>query len=151
MDDRRRRADGGGGQQSPPAWIDQEAAAQSSEQRYRAPVIETSLVSDRPVDVQLLGVVSGQRAARSEVAGGAERDARGTVRAVHRGAARFGAAAELEHADRVAAVGDGAEPGVGRTRSGRRWSSNAAERRRPTCTRCCAVTMPNRSAARRSN
>lgn len=50
---------------SPPTWIDQEAAAQSSEQRYAAPVIDTSLVSNRPVDVQLLELFQGN--ARREV------------------------------------------------------------------------------------
>jgi len=50
---------------TPPAWIDQEAAAQSSEQRFAAPVIDTSLVSNRPVDVQLLELFQGN--ARREV------------------------------------------------------------------------------------
>lgn len=39
---------------APPSWIDAEAAAQTSEQRYGAPVIEGGLSADRPVDVQLL-------------------------------------------------------------------------------------------------
>jgi hypothetical protein len=39
---------------SPPDWIDHEPIGQLSEQRYAAPKIESTLVSDRPADMQLL-------------------------------------------------------------------------------------------------
>jgi hypothetical protein len=39
---------------SPPDWIDHEPAGQLSEQRYAAPKIETTLVSNSPADLQLL-------------------------------------------------------------------------------------------------
>jgi hypothetical protein len=39
---------------APPEWIDREPIVQLSEQRYGAPVIETTLVSNAPVDTQLL-------------------------------------------------------------------------------------------------
>jgi hypothetical protein len=39
---------------SPPDWIDHEPVGQLSEQRYAAPKIETTLMSNRPVDIQLL-------------------------------------------------------------------------------------------------
>jgi hypothetical protein len=55
---------------APPAWIDQEVGAQSSEQRYAAPVIEGGLASDRPADVQLLELFqgNGRREVKSLVA-----------------------------------------------------------------------------------
>jgi hypothetical protein len=39
---------------SPPDWIDHEPVGQLSEQRYAAPKIETTLVANRPADIQLL-------------------------------------------------------------------------------------------------
>jgi hypothetical protein len=42
-----------------PAWINPEAVSQSSEQRFGAPVVESALVSNRPVDVQLLELFQG--------------------------------------------------------------------------------------------
>jgi hypothetical protein len=39
---------------SPPDWIDREPPGQLSEQRYGAPVVENSLVSNQPADIQLL-------------------------------------------------------------------------------------------------
>ncbi len=50
---------------SPPDWIDQEPAGQRSEQRYGAPVIESTMVSDQPADIQLLELF--QSNARKEV------------------------------------------------------------------------------------
>jgi hypothetical protein len=50
---------------SMPEWLDQEPAPQSSEQRFGAPVIESTLVSNRPVDIQLLELY--QSSARREV------------------------------------------------------------------------------------
>jgi hypothetical protein len=50
---------------SPPDWIDQEPAGQRSEQRYGAPVIESTIVSDQPADIQLLELFQGN--ARKEV------------------------------------------------------------------------------------
>jgi len=50
---------------SPPDWIDQEPAGQRSEQRYGAPVIESTMVSDKPADIQLLELFQGN--ARKEV------------------------------------------------------------------------------------
>jgi hypothetical protein len=44
---------------APPEWIDQEPVLHLSEQKYGAPVIESTLVSDRPVDVQLLELFKG--------------------------------------------------------------------------------------------
>jgi hypothetical protein len=43
-----------------PEWIDQEPVVHLSEQRYGAPVIESTLVSDRPVDIQLLELFKGR-------------------------------------------------------------------------------------------
>jgi hypothetical protein len=51
---------------SPPEWIDQEPGGQSSEQRFGAPVVESALVSNRPVDIQLLELFQGS-APRREV------------------------------------------------------------------------------------
>jgi len=45
---------------APPEWIDQEPVVHLSEQRYGAPVIENTLVSDRPVDIQLLELFKGR-------------------------------------------------------------------------------------------
>jgi hypothetical protein len=45
---------------APPEWIDQEPIVQLSEQRYGAPVIESTLVSNRPADVQLLELFHGK-------------------------------------------------------------------------------------------
>ncbi len=55
---------------SPPAWIDQEAAAQSSEQRFATPVVDGTLVANRPADVQLLELFqgNGRREVKSLVA-----------------------------------------------------------------------------------
>jgi hypothetical protein len=39
---------------APPDWIDHEPIGQLSEQRYAAPKIETTLVANRPADIQLL-------------------------------------------------------------------------------------------------
>jgi hypothetical protein len=39
---------------SPPDWIDHEPVGQLSEQRYAAPKVETTLVANRPADIQLL-------------------------------------------------------------------------------------------------
>jgi hypothetical protein len=50
---------------SPPDWIDQEPAGQRSEQRYGAPVIESTMTSDTPADIQLLEQFQGN--ARKEV------------------------------------------------------------------------------------
>jgi hypothetical protein len=44
---------------SPPDWIDQESGGQTSEQRFGAPVVENTLVSNRPVDIQLLELFQG--------------------------------------------------------------------------------------------
>ncbi len=43
-----------------PEWIDEEPAVHLSEQKYGAPVIESTLVSDRPVDIQLLELFKGR-------------------------------------------------------------------------------------------
>lgn len=55
---------------APPEWIDQEPIVQLSEQRYGAPVVESTLVSDRPVDTQLLELFqgSGRKEVKSLVA-----------------------------------------------------------------------------------
>jgi hypothetical protein len=50
---------------APPEWIDHEPIVQLSEQRYGAPVVETTLVSNRPADIQLLELFQGS--ARKEV------------------------------------------------------------------------------------
>ena len=50
---------------SPPEWIDHEPIVQLSEQRYGAPVIESTLVSNVPVDTQLLELFQGSN--RKEV------------------------------------------------------------------------------------
>ena len=42
-----------------PEWIDQEPGGQSSEQRFGAPVVESTLVSNRPADIQLLELFQG--------------------------------------------------------------------------------------------
>jgi hypothetical protein len=39
---------------SPPDWIDQEPIGQRSEHLYGAPVVESTIVSDKPADIQLL-------------------------------------------------------------------------------------------------
>jgi hypothetical protein len=44
---------------SPPDWIDHEPVVQLSEQRYGAPVVESTLVSDQPADIQLLELFQG--------------------------------------------------------------------------------------------
>jgi hypothetical protein len=43
-----------------PEWIDREPVVHPSEQRYGAPAIESMLVSDRPVDIQLLELFKGR-------------------------------------------------------------------------------------------
>jgi hypothetical protein len=43
-----------------PEWIDREPVVHLSEQRYGAPAIERTLVSDRPVDIQLLELFKGR-------------------------------------------------------------------------------------------
>ena len=55
---------------APPSWLDQEVGAQSSEQRFAAPVIDTGLVANRPIDVQLLELFqgNGRREVKSLVA-----------------------------------------------------------------------------------
>ncbi len=50
---------------SPPEWIDHEPIVQLSEQRYGAPVIESTLVSNAPADTQLLELYQGS--SRKEV------------------------------------------------------------------------------------
>ena len=50
---------------SPPEWIDHEPIVQLSEQRYGAPVIESTLVSNVPADMQLLELFQGSK--RKEV------------------------------------------------------------------------------------
>jgi len=50
---------------SPPEWIDHEPITQLSEQRYGAPVIEGTLVSNAPADTQLLELFQGS--SRKEV------------------------------------------------------------------------------------
>ncbi|MCI0333383.1 MAG: hypothetical protein L0228_09190 [Planctomycetes bacterium] len=45
---------------APPEWIDEEPAVHLSEQKYGAPVIDRTLVSDRPVDIQLLELFKGR-------------------------------------------------------------------------------------------
>jgi hypothetical protein len=50
---------------SPPDWIDQEPVGQRSEQLYGAPVVESTMVSDKPADIQLLELF--QSNARKEV------------------------------------------------------------------------------------
>jgi hypothetical protein len=50
---------------SPPEWIDREPIVQLSEQRYGAPVIESTLVSNAPIDTQLLELFQGS--SRKEV------------------------------------------------------------------------------------
>jgi hypothetical protein len=44
---------------APPDWIDQEPTEHLSEQRFGAPVIESTLVSDKPADIQLLELYKG--------------------------------------------------------------------------------------------
>jgi len=44
---------------APPEWIDQEPTEHVSEQRFGAPVIESTLVSDKPADIQLLELYKG--------------------------------------------------------------------------------------------
>jgi hypothetical protein len=39
---------------SPPDWIDHEPVGQLSEQRYAAPKVESTLIANRPADIQLL-------------------------------------------------------------------------------------------------
>lgn len=50
---------------SPPEWIDHEPIVQLSEQRYGAPLVESTLVSNIPVDTQLLEMFQGS--SRKEV------------------------------------------------------------------------------------
>jgi hypothetical protein len=45
---------------SPPDWIDREPVMHLSEQRFGAPVVESTLVTDRPVDIQLLELFKGR-------------------------------------------------------------------------------------------
>ena len=93
---------------SPPAWIDQEVGGPNERAALRGAGDRDRPGVESAGRRAAIGIVSGQRAARGEVARGPERDARGTVRAVHRSTAGFGAAAELGHADSIAPVGDGA-------------------------------------------
>ncbi|MEX2309437.1 MAG: hypothetical protein WD738_17690 [Pirellulales bacterium] len=51
--------------EGPPEWIDQEPIVQLSEQRFGAPLVESTLVSDRPVGTQLLELFQGS--SRKEV------------------------------------------------------------------------------------
>jgi hypothetical protein len=44
----------------PPDWIDQEPVIHMSEQKYGAPVVESTLTTDRPVDIQLLELFKGR-------------------------------------------------------------------------------------------
>jgi hypothetical protein len=44
---------------APPNWIDQEPIVSLSEQRYGAPVVESTLVSDKPADIQLIELFHG--------------------------------------------------------------------------------------------
>jgi hypothetical protein len=44
---------------SPPDWIDQEPVVHLSEKKYGAPIVEDTLVSDRPIDIQLLELYKG--------------------------------------------------------------------------------------------
>jgi hypothetical protein len=44
---------------SPPDWIDQEPIGQRSEHLYGAPVVENTMVSDKPADIQLLELFQG--------------------------------------------------------------------------------------------
>jgi hypothetical protein len=44
----------------PPEWIDREPVVHLSEQRFGAPKIEETLLSDRPVDIQLLELFKGR-------------------------------------------------------------------------------------------
>ena len=55
---------------TPPEWIDHEPIVQLSEQRYGAPVIETTLVSNVPAETQLLELFqgSGRKEVKSLVA-----------------------------------------------------------------------------------
>ena len=55
---------------SPPEWIDHEPIVQLSEQRYGAPVIESTLVSNVPAETQLLELFqgSGRKEVKSLVA-----------------------------------------------------------------------------------
>ena len=50
---------------APPEWIDREPIVQLSEQRYGAPVIDSTIVSNSPVDTQLLELFQGS--SRKEV------------------------------------------------------------------------------------
>jgi hypothetical protein len=47
-----------------PDWIDQEPTSQTSEQRFGAPVVESTLVTNQPVDTQLLELFQGSSARR---------------------------------------------------------------------------------------
>jgi hypothetical protein len=49
---------------SPPEWIDHEPGGTTSEQRFGAPVVESTLVSNRPVDIQLLELFQASPARR---------------------------------------------------------------------------------------
>jgi len=55
---------------APPAWIEKEPVVYLSEQRFGAPVVESTLVSNRPVDTQLLELFqgSGRKEVKSLVA-----------------------------------------------------------------------------------
>jgi len=46
--------------ESPPEWIDREPVVHRSEQLYGAPKIEETVMSDRPVDIQLLELFKGR-------------------------------------------------------------------------------------------
>jgi hypothetical protein len=50
---------------APPDWIDQEPSGQRSEHLYGAPVVENTMVSDKPADIQLLELFQGN--SRKEV------------------------------------------------------------------------------------
>ncbi len=81
---------------SPPEWIDHEPIVQLSEQRFGAPVIESTLVSNRAGRESTARIVPGQWPQGGEVVGGAEQHSCWFVPTVYRCAARFGAEGELE-------------------------------------------------------
>ena len=96
---------------APPEWIDHEPiGSQLSEQRYGAPVIESTLVSSAPAETQLLELYQGSSREGSEVARRSQQHLRRLVSTVHRSTARLGSKSQLEDAHRNAAFGDGLNP-----------------------------------------
>ena len=81
----------------PVEWIDREPTGRSSVQ-LAVPAIELALSTDRPAEEQLLDAYDDAKRPEVKVAGGAVQHARGDVRAVCSGAARFGSAHELADA-----------------------------------------------------